>query len=145
MRTLGIDIGAKGGLAIVDDGQLVEYQRMPILKLKGKSIVDVRSLIEPTFDEIVIEQQAGRPNQSSVATFSFGRSYGAIEAWSYLQGVPVRYVTPAAWKKYFGLSSQKRESLDLCKIRFGPNKLWDVLANDGIAEAALIALWAQSR
>ena len=42
-----------------------------------------------------------------------------------------------------GLSSDKQASMDACKLHFEENRLWDVKANDGIAEAALIALWWQ--
>ena len=51
------------------------------------------------------------------------------------------YVSPSVWKKAFGLSSSKQASLDLAKLKFGNDKIWDIKSNDGIAEAALISLF----
>ena len=38
------------------------------------------------------------------------------------------------------LSSDKQQSLDMARIKFGENEMWNVKANDGIAEAALLCL-----
>jgi hypothetical protein len=58
----------------------------------------------------------------------------------------VNWVTPQKWKKHFSLSSDKAASLDRARLEFGASSLWTVKANDGIAEAALIALyWHRSR
>ena len=51
------------------------------------------------------------------------------------------WVTPQVWKKYWGLGRDKRDSLDLARTKFGAGPDWGVLANDGIAEAALMASW----
>ena len=118
---------------------------MPILQLRKKKIVDAVSVFDALalhkLDAIVIEAVNAMPKQGVASSFQFGRSFGAIEALSYLQHSNIEYVTPTVWKNKLGLSRDKQASLDLARIRFGPSPLWEVKANDGIAEAALLCLW----
>ena len=156
MRVLGVDPGQTGGLAIVDsDAGFIKGIRMPMLTIKGKKILNAcavdewlvtmdHKLPEPCFDVAVIEQVSAMPRQGVTSSFQFGRSTGAIEAMVTLWGKPTHWITPSVWKKALGLSPNKRDSMGAASLRFGQNKLWDVLANDGIAEAALLAsYWMQ--
>jgi crossover junction endodeoxyribonuclease RuvC len=150
MIVLGIDPGKTGGLALIDDLAFVEGHRMPTLMQQTREVVDTRQLTRLWMDHmngidvIVIERVHSMPRQGVASSFSFGRHTGAVEGWALQLGKPLAWVTPAAWKKRMGLSSSKQASLDACSLNFGPNRLWEVKANDGIAEAALIALdWAK--
>jgi crossover junction endodeoxyribonuclease RuvC len=151
MITIGIDCGQTGGVAIVDDGKFIKGIRMPIIKRGKWKHVDILALVDwarNTFVykcdvTFVIEGVHAMPAQGVSSSFAFGRATGAAEAWAMSYGQPVKWVSPAKWKKAMGLSSDKQASMDACKLHFGANKLWDVKANDGIAEAALIALWWQ--
>tara|TARA_R110000851_G_scaffold141993_1_gene280303 strand:+ start:1987 stop:2448 length:462 start_codon:yes stop_codon:yes gene_type:complete len=151
MITIGIDAGQTGGVTVVDEGNFLAGTRMPIIKRGKWKHVDIRALMLwfddlPIYDKsvtFVIEGVHAMPAQGVSSSFAFGRATGAIEAWAMSYGQPVEWVSPAKWKKAMGLSSDKQASLDACKLHFGANKLWDVKANDGIAEAALIALWWQ--
>ena len=153
MITIGIDCGQTGGVAIVEDDKFLAGRRMPIITRGKWKHVDIRALMQwelgmppyrdderPTF---VIESVHAMPAQGVSSSFAFGRATGAPEAWAMSYGQPVEWVSPAKWKRAMGLSSDKQASMDACKLHFGANKLWDVKANDGIAEAALIALWWQ--
>jgi len=140
---IGIDPGKTGGVASIDRGGVIQQlTRMPLLQHGKRDLVDPAGL-ERFADAscIVIEQVHAMPKQGVSSTFNFGRHVGSVECWALAQRLPVHWVTPAVWKKYFGLSSDKRASLDRARLEFGPRPLWDVLANDGVAEAALIALW----
>jgi crossover junction endodeoxyribonuclease RuvC len=151
MITIGIDCGQTGGVALISNGVFVGGMRMPIIKRGKWKHVDVikleqqmRALLPHNGDVVfVIESVHAMPAQGVSSSFAFGRATGAAEAWAMSHGAPVEWVSPAKWKKAMGLSSDKQASLDACKLHFGANKLWDVKANDGIAEAALIALWWQ--
>jgi crossover junction endodeoxyribonuclease RuvC len=58
--------------------------------------------------------------------------------------VPVQYVTPAKWKKYFGLSKNKGSSRGLAIQRFPQvSDKFSRVKDDGRAEAALIALYGK--
>jgi len=151
MITIGIDCGQTGGVSIVEDGQFVTGKRMPIITRGKFKHVDIRALMQWITPEttasrgmtFVIESVHAMPAQGVSSSFAFGRAAGGVEAWAMAYGLPVEFVTPAKWKKDLGLTSDKQASLDACKLHFGENKLWDVKANDGIAESALIALWWQ--
>ncbi len=149
---IGIDPGKSGGVALVGEGgEFLHGVRMPTVKHGKRDLVDPRAINEAltVVDDVggivtrgvVIEQVGAMPGQGVSSMFNFGRHTGAVEGWALGTGLPVSWVTPAVWKRYFGLSRDKRASLDRARLEFGDLKLWDVLANDGIAEAALIALW----
>lgn len=153
-RYLGIDPGLSGGLALVETKEgappvFVTGRRVPILKNRAKSIIDARDLLVwltdlGHIDQAVIEQVGSRPGQGTVSAFSFGRATGAVEALAQLMADSVIWVTPAVWKRDLGLGKIKRDSLDLCRLRFGEafTSQFRALADDGVAEAALLAYHA---
>jgi len=146
--TIGVDCGQTGGVVVIEDGKFMAGTRMPIITRGKWKHVDAAylcqwldvDLMEAAF---VIESVHSMRGQGVASSFAFGRATGGVEAWAMSYGRPVEWVTPAVWKKAMGLSSDKQESLDACKRHFGTCSLWEVKANDGIAEAALIALWWQ--
>ena len=142
---LGIDPGLSGGWAIIDSmgGKWLDGGRMPLREHRGKQIIDGYQLGEvcSMASHAVIEQVSAMPRQGVTSSFRFGMSYGAALALVMQENLPFETVTPSVWKKAFGLSSSKRASLDAAKSYWPSMCKWDVLANDGIAEAALIALW----
>ena len=148
MATLiGIDPGASGGVAIVRDGMFRGGIRMPTMKQKTRTIVDAFQLGQWLDDQtedwtaFVIEQVSAMPRQGVASSFNFGRAAGAVEAWALSYGLPVHWHTPAKWKPAMGLSKDKGASMDLAAQLYGRNPLWEVKANDGIAEAALLATY----
>lgn len=142
MITLGIDPGIGGGWATLYNGKLDQWGRMPKLKVRSKTLVDAAELfnqIPPGCYQGVVELVSGRPGQSGV--FAFGHSTGSATAVAMIRCTKMEWVSPQVWKKHFGLSKDKRASLDAARMKFGPGPDWSVLANDGIAEAALMAQW----
>ena len=143
----GIDPGLKGGLALVhaETGKLDIAKRMPTTELRGKPVIytpEIRYWLSYA-DRVVIEQVNPMPKQGVSSCFRFGMVYGGLLACAELAELPIELVTPAVWKKHFSLSSSKRASLDAARRRFGPSDQIDysVLAEEGKAEAALIAAW----
>lgn len=148
MRVLGVDPGQSGGLAVVHNGRLVKGIRMPVIKHNGKALIDARAVVRwwddclIPFDVAVIEAVHAMPGQGVSSSFQFGRMLGGIESLVYSTGARVEYVTPAKWKRDMGLKSDKQASIDAAKLRFGSiaDELIRHKADDGIAEAALIAV-----
>lgn len=153
---LGIDPGAAGGAALLERRllspvpRLVAGVRMPVLDLGRRKLVDLTAL-EAFVEEhaavpvqgTIIEAVHAMPRQGVSSTFTFGRHTGAVEAWALTLG-PVHWVSPSMWKKHFGLAGgAKRQSLAFAKSRFGDGAGvdWSVLANEGVAEAALLAAY----
>ena len=146
MITLGIDTGLTGGWAALDGSELVAWGRTPTMMLGKKRIVDALQFHCDLPDRRVyqcgIEWNGAMPAQGRSSCFTFGHAtgsvYGVIVA---TKCASVDWVRPQAWKKHFGLNRDKRDSLKLASKRFDGGPDWTVLANDGIAEAALIALY----
>ena len=151
MIILGIDPGISGGLAIVNGvvaGQLTRIEagiRMPTMQHRGKKLVDGKQMIEFLLrwdvDVMVCEWVHAMPRQGVTSAFSFGRSTGAVEALGLFWAGRAEWVSPQVWKKHYGLSKDKQASLDLAQQKFGDDFVWRKKADDGIAEAALIAHW----
>lgn len=100
----GIDVGLKGGIVLIDKHKnVIDFWAIPLI---DKKTVDLKKLNLIFKDElsyynpvIYIERVWGRPKQSSVATFNFGKIYGILlmllVSWEY------RYieVAPITWTK----------------------------------------------
>ena len=150
MLVLGIDPGSSGGVAVVETNlnalpQIVLALRMPTVNIYGKKIIDTKKIAKElnnfAIDVTIIEKVHAMPRQGVTSSFQFGRNFGGIETLSYLYSKRVDYVAPAIWKKFLGLGSSKKDSLDLARLKFGDSNLWDIKSNDGIAEAALLTLF----
>ena len=150
MLILGIDPGTSGGIAIVKVENkklptIIFGSKIPIVTIYGKKIIDTKRVVSKlnnfSLDIAIIEKVHAMPRQGVTSSFQFGRSFGSIEALSYLNCKRVDYVAPAVWKKFLGLGSTKKDSLDLARLKFGDLEYWKFKGNDGIAEAALLTLF----
>jgi len=150
MIVLGVDPGRTGGLAVVDSlsGELIDAIEMPVLEVRKKVTLDAARAgdwLEQMAPDIgVVELVNAMPRQGVASSFQFGRMFGAAEAlvgnWTLRQD----YVTPTVWKGKMGLSSNKNASRDLATRLFGRKAgdwHWKLVRQDGVAEAALIALY----
>ena len=148
---IGIDPGFSGAIAHLSSNGTLEIRDMPIVAdLKGRSVLnlyELHNLFSPKAEEehvAVLEQVASRPGQSAPSTFRFGQGYGALEMGLAAHRIPKRTVTPAKWKKYFGLSKNKGASRGLAIERFPQHAdLFKRVKDDGRAEAALLALYGK--
>ncbi|MEC8099948.1 MAG: hypothetical protein VX089_01905 [Pseudomonadota bacterium] len=150
MIIMGIDPGTSGGISIVETKQdklpqIIFCIKMPIISMYGKKIVDSKTIYDSIksfeVDLSIIEKVHAMPRQGVTSSFQFGRSFGSLETLAYLLSKRVDYVAPVVWKKYLGVGSSKKDSLDMARLKFGVNKIWDKKTNDGIAEASLLILY----
>ncbi|MEE8113138.1 MAG: hypothetical protein V3T23_02170 [Nitrososphaerales archaeon] len=89
----------------------------------------------------VLERVSSRPGQGVAGIFTFGRGIGVIEGVLQTLDIPISYVAPQVWKKYFGLIKQgKDKSLALAR-EFYPDAELPLKKHEGRAEAILIGLW----
>ncbi len=151
MLIVGLDPGQNGGVALVDcthpkSPNLIAGFRVPTVKRGNRVLVDTWRLVDLLgpfdFDRVVIEAVHAMPKQGVSSSFNFGRHTGALEGWAMSTAKPVSFVPPAQWKKAMQLSSSKQASLDLARVTFGVHPRWEVKRNDGIAEAALLAVYS---
>ena len=150
MIVLGVDPGQTGGMALIDvtSGALVGWSRMLLKNVgisKVRNIVDARRtlvwLMASRIDACVMEYVHAMPRQGVTSAFTFGRTTGAIEALVDTQVRHMRWVPPTVWKRHFGLTADKGDSLDMARDLWPGTVDWAVRRNDGIAEAALMAQW----
>jgi len=150
IRTLGIDCGLNGAIAVLEDGKLVAVHDMPTLTVdinkKTKRQVSPNLLavviesIKPDF--AIVERPAARPGQGVTAMFGFGRSLGVVEGVLAGLSVPVTYVAPATWTKAMGKAAGKDASRQRAIELFpAMSEQFKRVKDDGRAEAALIAMW----
>ena len=151
MLIYGCDPGFTGAIALywTDTGKL-EVHDMPVMQNpKGKAIINLHSLLDVLKNEAdekcmcLLELVNSRPGQNSSAVFRFGQGFGQLQMAVAANKLPVQYVTPAKWKKYFGLSKDKNVSRAMAMDRFPKqSELFKLAKFDGRAEAALLCLYA---
>lgn len=150
---IGIDPGFSGAFACYRPEQsALIIEDMPLMTdpKSGRTLLNYRgvfTLLQPNPDLPVtmamLEQVAARPGQGAPATFRFGQGYGALEMALAGHLIPTTYITPAKWKKHFGLSKDKGASRTLASQLFPQYAdLFTLVKHDGRAEAALLALYA---
>ena len=156
MTILGIDIGSRGALALLElergeSPELLDVFDMPCL---NDGPAGRRAVNAPLLAEIVAKSHAAkayvelvgsRPGEGAVGAFAFGRSRGVVEGVLGALSVPVVLLAPAAWKRVVGLPAGRDGAKDAARsvaIARWPAKgaLFARAKDDGRAEAALIAV-----
>jgi crossover junction endodeoxyribonuclease RuvC len=149
-RTLGIDVGLNGAIALVQDGELVGVVDMPTVTLdrngKAKRQVSVPELVEiiKQFDpdEAFTERVFAMSGQGVTSVFSFGRSLGVVEGILGALRIKNTLVTPQTWQKGINVTNGKDGSRARAMELFPEQMaLFKRVKDDGRSDAALIALW----
>lgn len=151
MKSIGIDPGLHGAIAIFDGEKLVVHD-MPIKKItinkRRRNMLDMPALAELMLDQdpndrVVIEAVHAMPAQGVTSSFSFGVVFGAIQqavACAFYK--PAWLVTPQRWKGHFGLDSDKDAARSMAAARFPEyTSVFARKKDDGRAEAALLAAY----
>jgi len=94
----------------------------------------------------VVEKVGSMPGQGVASTFRFGRAVGVVDGVLGALGVPTQYVSPAVWKRYFGLLKKPKDASRLIALEWFPNCAAELTRkkDHGRAEALLIGLWGRS-
>ena len=149
-RTLGIDVGLNGAIALVQDGELVGVVDMPTVTLdrNGKAkrqvsvpeLVDIIKAFDP--DEAYVEKVFAMAGQGVTSVFSFGRSLGVVEGVLTTLKIKTTLMTPQTWQKGLGMTGGKDGSRARAMELFPEQTaLFKRVKDDGRSDAALIALW----
>ena len=149
-RTLGIDCGLNGALALVVDGELVRVVDMPTVTLErnGKTkrqvsvpeLVDIIKELDPT--EAYCEKVFAMAGQGVTSVFSLGRSLGVVEGALTALRIKTTLMTPQTWIKAMGVVGGKDGSRARAMELFPDHlSLFKRVKDDGRSDASLIALW----
>ena len=59
---------------------------------------------------VVIEQVSAMPGQGVTSMFNFGQSFGILKGICSAMQLPMYFVRPAKWKKYFNLIKSEKDA-----------------------------------
>ena len=121
MLIIGIDPGISGSICFFEDGKILEVIEMPVMTegKKNKKQVNGAQIyneflkrINNKSDQIrvVIEQVSAMPGQGVTSMFNFGQSYGILKGICSAMQLPMFFVRPAKWKKYFNLINSQKDA-----------------------------------
>ena len=121
MLIIGIDPGISGSICFFKDGRILEVIEMPVMTegKKNKKQVNGAQIyneflkrINKEEDEIrvVIEQVSAMPGQGVTSMFNFGQSFGILKGICSAMQLPMFFVRPAKWKKYFNLINSQKDA-----------------------------------
>jgi len=111
MIIIGIDPGVSGAICILTDGKITEIYEMPTMidGKKNKKQVNgsqVTNIIKERLNNekeiiVVVEHVNAMPGQGVTSMFNFGQSFGVIKGICSALSLPIYFVRPTKWKKYY--------------------------------------------
>ena len=122
MLVIGIDPGISGSICFFQDGKIVDVVEMPTMTegKKNKKQVNGSQIFNEISDRIkkidkidikvVIEQVSAMPGQGVTSMFNFGQSYGILKGICSAMQLPMYFVRPSKWKKYFNLINSEKDA-----------------------------------
>ena len=119
-------------------------------QVNGRQIFNEITLIKNKFFNqkisVVVEQVSAMPGQGVTSMFNFGQSFGVIKGICSAMELPIFYVRPVKWKKYFNLINSEKDASRAKAIEMFPkisHKLSKKKDNNK-ADAILIAQYFQN-
>jgi len=122
MLIIGIDPGISGSICFFEDGKILEVVEMPTMTegKKNKRQVNGSQIYNEILKRInksdkqntrvVIEQVSAMPGQGVTSMFNFGQSFGILKGICSAMQLPMYFVRPVKWKKYFGLINSEKDA-----------------------------------
>ena len=122
MLIIGIDPGISGSICFFQDGKIVDVIEMPTMTEGKKNKKQVNSSqifneisvrinkLDKTDIKVVVEQVSAMPGQGVTSMFNFGQSFGILKGICSAMQLPMYFVRPAKWKKYFNLINSEKDA-----------------------------------
>ena len=122
MLIIGIDPGITGSICFFQDGKIIDVIDMPNMPEGKKNKKQVNGaqifyeiskktkFIEKESIKVVIEQVSAMPGQGVTSMFNFGQSFGILKGICSAMQLPMYFVRPAKWKKYFNLINSQKDA-----------------------------------
>ena len=122
MIIIGIDPGISGSICFLQNSKILDVIEMPKMTEEKKNkrqvngsqiyneICKIINKIEKQEIRIVIEQVSAMPGQGVTSMFNFGQSFGILKGISSAMQLPMYFVRPAKWKKYFNLINSEKDA-----------------------------------
>jgi crossover junction endodeoxyribonuclease RuvC len=133
MLIIGIDPGVSGSICFFKDGQILDVIEMPTMnegkknkkQVNGSQIYNEivkrinKDLVSNT--RVVIEHVTAMPGQGVTSMFNFGQSFGILKGICSAMQLPMYFVRPAKWKKYFNLINSEKDASRTRAIEIFPH------------------------
>ncbi len=122
MLIIGIDPGISGSICFFNDGKILDVIEMPTMndgkknkkQVNGSQIFNEISKRINTLEKkqirVVIEQVSAMPGQGVTSMFNFGQSFGILKGICSAMQLPMYFVRPAKWKKYYNLINTQKDA-----------------------------------
>ena len=120
MIIIGIDPGISGAISVLENKKVLEVFEMPTMIDGKKNKRQVNgSQVTNIFKErlnndkeiiVVVEHVNAMPGQGVTSMFNFGQSFGGIKGICSALNLPIYFVRPAKWKKYFNLIKTNKDA-----------------------------------
>tara|TARA_B100001063_G_scaffold28569_1_gene21908 strand:+ start:185 stop:679 length:495 start_codon:yes stop_codon:yes gene_type:complete len=122
MLIIGIDPGISGSICFFENGKIIDVIEMPTMTegKKNKKQVNGSQVYNEIYEKIkekekkeirvIIEQVSAMPGQGVTSMFNFGQSFGILKGICSAMQLPVYFVRPAKWKKYFNLINSEKDA-----------------------------------
>lgn len=150
MRTIGIDVGLNGAIALVEDGHLLEVHDMPTVSLernnKTKRMVNAQALAliirGAKADAAYLERLNAMPGQGVTSMFSMGQSLGVVLGVLAACDIPTTTILPRTWQKALDVPQGKDGSRYRAAQLFPESaEMFKRVKDDGRSDATLIAAY----
>ena len=158
MIIIGIDPGIAGAICFFSEGNVIDVIDMPTMaegkknkrQVNGRQIFNEITSIKNKYStkkiSVVVEHVSAMPGQGVTSMFNFGQSFGVIKGICAAMELPIFYVRPVKWKKYFNLINSKKDASRTKAIEMFP-KISDKLSkkkDNNKADAILIAQYFEN-
>ena len=133
MLIIAIDPGISGSICFFEDGKILDVVEMPIMtegkknkkQVNGSQIYNEISKRIKNIDrkniKVIIEQVSAMPGQGVTSMFNFGQSFGILKGICSAMQLPMYFVRPAKWKKYFNLINSHKDASRTKAIEIFPS------------------------
>ena len=114
--------GISGSICFFEDGKIVDVVVMPTMtegkknkrQVNGSQIYNELSKRikndEKQEIRVIIENVSAMPGQGVTSMFNFGQSFGILKGICSAMRLPMYFVRPAKWKKYFNLINSEKDA-----------------------------------
>ena len=133
MLIIGIDPGVSGSICFLKDGKILDVIGMPVMNegKKNKKQVNGAQIYNEitkkinknseTNIRVVIEHVTAMPGQGVTSMFNFGQSFGVLKGICFAMRLPMFFVRPAKWKRYYNLINSEKDASRTRAIEIFPD------------------------
>ena len=132
MLIIGIDPGISGSICFFQDGLIMDVLEIPTMtegkknkkQVNGSQIFNEISKRIKKIDKrdikVVIEHVTAMPGQGVTSMFNFGQSFGILKGICSAMQLPMYFIRPIKWKKYFNLINSEKDASRTRAIQIFP-------------------------